>query len=107
MAALGASRARLLARFGRPVTLKRGTAEAACLGTVTRYAPDEIAGTTLRQGDAHVEILASDLTAAEYPVPPRNPDSLITAANHWTVLFANPVHDGADLIGWTLAVRGS
>lgn len=105
MGPLGAARERLTARFGRPLTLRRGAASAGCTGVLTRFAPDELVG-TLRQGDARVELLASDLAAAGFPVPPRNPDELRTAANSWTVLFANPVYEGADLIGWSLAVRG-
>ena len=101
-----AARRNLLRRFGRPLTLRRGLVAAECVGYLTRYSPDEIAGTALRQGDAKVQLFAADLAAAGFPVPPRNPDELRTANNSWTVLFANPVFEAAELIGWTLAVRG-
>lgn len=107
MGPIGAARASLVTMFGRPLTLRRGAGSpAAVTGVLTRYAPDELAGTNLRQGDARVELLASDLTAAGFPVPPRNPDELRTTANSWTVLFASPVYEGAELIGYSLAVRG-
>jgi len=88
------------------MTLRRGAGEpVALVGYLRRYGPDALVG-ALRQGDASVEIMAAPLTAAGFEAPPREPDELRTQGNSWTVLFAAPIYEGADLIGYTLTVRG-
>jgi hypothetical protein len=100
MPALGAARRRLLARQGQTVTLIRGEDAWTGKGTLTRYRADELVG-TLRQGDARVEVHAAD-----FPDAPRDPDELQADGISYTVQYANAVHDGGTLIGWSLVVRG-
>jgi len=102
----GQARARLLAMKGRPVTLRRGDVAVPLTALLTRYAPDALVG-NLRQGDARCEILAAPLADAGFDGAPRNPDEIRTANNSWTVQHAAPIYEGADLIGYSLTLRGS
>ena len=100
-----AIRQRHITQKGRQATLRRGSSTTAnVIAFFSNWAPDEIDGTVLRQGDVRIELLA-DL--GEYPVPPRNPDRIVTDVAAYTILFANPVYEGPTLIGWTLAARGA
>lgn len=111
MSGIGASRRRMLRRYGRPVTLRRQTgvnpvafAGAEVPGMVAGYGPDAITG-AVQQGDATAAVLAEDLVAEGFPVPPRSGDSLVDGRT-WKVMAAYPVYDGSDLLGWDLWIRG-
>lgn len=111
MGALREARRRALARRGRPMTLRRmvtppGTfVSATVTGFSADYAPDDLAP-PLVQGDRRLEILHADLVAAAFPWPPREPDEVFDGDESFTVIFAAPVWEGTERIGWTLAVRG-
>ena len=111
MGALREARRRALSRRGRSMTLRRlvsppGTyASAAVTGFSADYAPDDLTP-PLVQGDRRLEILHADLVAAGFPWPPREPDEVLDGGESFTVIFAAPVWEGTERIGWTLAVRG-
>jgi hypothetical protein len=106
MGPLGAGRTRHITKKGRTITLTRDNATSVTLlGFFSLWNAEQIDGTVLRQGDARIDIFA-DL--GDYPVPPRDPDLITTgdSAPAYTVIFANPVYEGEQLIGWTIAARG-
>lgn len=109
MAGFAASRRRLIARFGRPMVLSRPNdaappAPLAVTGTLSSYAPERIAPPK-RQGDAEIQLGADELAGAARPKPDLGTWVLVDGVT-WAVQGANPVYDGAALIGWALWVRG-
>ncbi len=99
---------RMLARHGRPMTLRRiagtgpGYAEATVQGHLTSYRPNEIAG-LVKQGDARVTIGPSIGPIAP---PLRAADQLVVDGRTWAVQGATPRYSGGTLVGWELHVRG-
>lgn len=99
--------ARMLARNGRPMTLRRRTGttaaftDAAVQGFMVSFNPTEVAG-LVQQGDARVTIGpdVGDLTA------PRENDVLAIDGKAWRVMGAQALYVGATLAGWKLWVRG-
>ena len=72
-------------------------------GVLRAYTPEQITQ-GMQQGDASVALLADGLDIL--PGPPRAQDALIIDGAVWTIQGVYAVHDGADLIGYTLQVRG-
>jgi len=103
MGALQEARRRALARRGRPMTLRRLVSPP---GTFVSAAVTGLSAAPLVQGDRRLEILHADLLAAGFPWPPREPDEVLDDGESFTVIFAAPVWEGGERIGWTLAVRG-
>jgi hypothetical protein len=113
MAALLASRRRLIARQGRPMTLRRQATASppafttvAVRGVLSRVTPGELKD-GLRQADSRIEILADEITAAAWPAPPKAADSVATPEGVVAVLAATPVYDGETLIGYRLFGRAA
>ncbi|WP_419900647.1 hypothetical protein [Roseomonas sp. USHLN139] len=109
MGAFADSRQRFLARRGRPGTLRRQTSATPVsyaeqtLPTIPHaFLPNELTGGVL-QGDQQAEI---GLVPAAWPGPPRADDTLLLDGQRWTVKGATAVYQGAELIGWTLWIRG-
>lgn len=112
MSALLNARRRMLAKDGRPMTLGRPNpasgsppANVTVQGFLFPYAPEKIAG-ALRQGDAQVQILDDEITAAAWPGPPTSGDWLVIDGLTWFVQGSGQIFDGAALIGYSLWVRG-
>jgi hypothetical protein len=100
---------RMLARNGRPMTLRRrvGTAlttfnSATVTGFLVSFAPQEVVG-LVQQGDARVTITPNVGTTLSAP---RENDSLLVDGKAWRVMGAQPLYAGATLTGWRLWVRG-
>ncbi len=74
----------MLALVGEPVTIRRYTGagaerprfDADALARVIDYKPDELVG-GVQQGDQKLILLADDLTARQFPVPPRRGDKAV------------------------------
>ena len=105
-------RRRLLAAKGRTMTLRRpnpasgaAPADLPVLAYLWPYAPDKVAG-AIRQGDAQVQMMDDEIAAEAWPGPPRTGDWLVVDGATWLVQGANPVYDGAVLIGHNLWIRG-
>lgn len=98
----------LLARNGRRMTLRRriGTTstftEAAALGVLRGFSPDELVGGVM-QGDARVILDAAPLAAL---APPRKGDFLVADGRTWSVQGAHARMVGDDLAAYELWVRG-
>jgi hypothetical protein len=99
----------MLARNGRPMTLRRrvGTAlatfnSAAVTGFMVSFAPQEVAG-LVQQGDARVTITPDVGTRL---AAPRENDSLVVDGKAWRVMGAQALYAGATLAGWRLWLRG-
>jgi hypothetical protein len=102
------SRRRLLAQRGRPMVLRRpGTPyiDVTVQGFKAAFSPEQITG-GVQQGDCRVQILADEITAAAWPGPPKNKDSVVVDGRTWSVQGATPLYDGATLLGFSLWVRG-
>lgn len=107
MSALAGVTARMLARVGRPMVLKRrqGTSDTFATVTVQGYlvafAPGEITG-EVRQGDARITIgpNAGALGAI------RTGDFVAVDGAEWAVLGVSPRHVGPAVAGYALWVRG-
>lgn len=104
---LAATTARMLARNGRPMTLRRRVGvtaaftDATVQGFMVAFNPTEVAG-LVQQGDARVTIGpdAGDLTA------PRENDVLSIDGKAWRVMGAQALYVGVTLAGWRLWARG-
>ncbi|MCW2243580.1 hypothetical protein [Azospirillum canadense] len=98
-----------LRRAGRPMVLKRrvGTTNTftACTicGKDREYRPTELVGGVV-QGDRRIRIAQADIEAEGWPGPPKagTTDFLDGGA----VKGVQPLHDGAELVGFVLWVRG-
>lgn len=109
MTAFADSRRRLLARLGRTMTLHRADASASDLavtGYLTTFRP-ETGNQPLQQGEAVVEIMDDEISAASWPDPDAGTFVVIDTET-WAVLpgGAHPVYSGATRIGWALHVKG-
>lgn len=100
---------RMLARNGRPMTLRRrvGTAlatfnSATVQGFLVSFAPQEVIG-LVQQGDARVTI-SPDVGATL--AAPRENDVLLVDGKAWRVMGAHALYAGTTLAGWRLWVRG-
>lgn len=102
--------ARILAslkRAGRPMSIKRriGTGstftEATVHGRDRGYQAQELTGGVI-QGDRRIRISEIELQAASWPSPPKKGDFLDGAA----VQGVQALHDGAELVGFVVWVRG-
>lgn len=103
-----------LRRAGRPMTLvhRVGTGSttftAVLPGVSTGYKPNELVGLVV-QGDRRIRVSALDLAdeaaAGRWPVgvpAPKKPDTFDGGIVHGV----GPLHDGAELVGWVVWVRG-
>jgi hypothetical protein len=104
------ARRRHLAAKGRPMTLRRQTAnnpavytDLAVIGFLRSYRPQEMQG-DVRQGDAEVALTNDELGAVG--VAPRARDLILIDGRTWAIQNATPVYDGLALAGFTLWVRG-
>jgi hypothetical protein len=92
------------------MTIRRGSTPpgpiVALQGFAHGFAPGQIAN-GVQQGDMRVEIGADEIAAAGWTAPPRNPDRVTMDARTWTVLDARPLYDGAELLGFSLWIRGA
>lgn len=107
MGAVAGTRARLLVRFGRTMTLRRqvttsSNTDATVVGFVTAFRPDQITG-DVRQGDC---VVAIGPAPAGWPGPPRARDQVVIDAKVWTVQGAAALYEGATLAGYDLHARG-
>lgn len=96
-----------LRRAGRPMVLQRriGTTstftECTVYGKDRGYQPNELVGGVI-QGDRRIRIAQADIAAANWTGSPKAKDYLDGGA----VQGVQPLHDGAELVGFVLWVRG-
>lgn len=99
---------RILARFGRPVTLRRRQAmtttftEVTANGYLRQFSPEEIAGGVMN-GDARLIIDAEPLQAM---APPVKGDFVLIDGRNWAVLGAHARMTSDNLTSYELWVRG-
>jgi hypothetical protein len=107
MGAQAQARRRQIAGKGRPMALRRiGEPDLPLIGFLRDYQPQELLG-GVQQGDVRVEILAEEIAAAGWTTPPAKPDRLVVDGRSYAIqAAARPVHEGADLIGWSIWARG-
>lgn len=112
MAGFLMSRRRLIARHGRPMTIRRQTgvnpvvfSAVEVAAAVTAFRPEQLIG-GVQQGDMRAEILNDEIADAAWPGPPRAKDSLLVDGKAWQIVGATPVFDGALCIGHALWIRG-
>lgn len=111
MSAQLAARRRLIARYGRPMVLRRQTGvnpvayqELPIAGYLTAFRPEQLSG-GVQQGDASVAILNDELAAAGWP-PPRAQNAIVIDGKTWQIVAAPPMFERAVLLGYKLWVRG-
>lgn len=96
-----------LRRAGRSMELKRRTGTGSTFITCTvsgkdrGYQPTELVGGVV-QGDRRIRIAQADVETQNWPGPPKKGDIL----DGGTVQGAQPLHDGAELVGFVVWVRG-
>jgi hypothetical protein len=100
-----------LAKYGRPMTLKRRQGTTNTFTTVTvngiaqGYKPTELVGGIV-QGDRKVTISNAEIAAASWPVPPRKNDQIDIDGVTCTVQGCETKYLGADVLAHVLWVRG-
>lgn len=110
MSAYGHSRARMIARNGVSITLRRLVNKAdpidcSTLAVMAAYSAGQVqAG--MQQGDSRAD-LANDIASTGWPLPPRPKDQVIVDGATYTVQGATPVRTPDGIIGWTLWLRGT
>lgn len=101
--ALADGRARLIARFGRPMTLAH--ADRTASASITGYAPPaDIAQT--EDGSPRVQFICQTGPLPSSYGTPRRTDKLTDGEKIYTLSDAVPVYEAATLIGWTLIAAG-
>lgn len=87
-----ASYADAIAAVGETVTLRRGTTapftDADARARVRGYEPQELIG-TITVGDREIIVLAADLEAAGWPVPPKTTDKVIVRGKQLSIKAAD------------------
>lgn len=106
------SRRRMIARYGRPWTLRRQTgvnpstfSDLAVAGYLSTYRPEQLTG-GVQMGDASVAILNDEILAAAWPGPPRSKDAMIIDGRTWQVIGARAIFERTAVIGFAIWVRG-
>lgn len=109
MTDFGASRRRLITARGRTMVLRRTATPpvpaVSFLAVERAFAPGELTG-GIQQGDSRLEILADELLAAGFPLPPKNPDRVTVDGRTYTIMGARGLYDSGALIGYSLWARG-
>lgn len=101
--ALAEGRARLIARFGRPMVLRRPNGSASV--PVQGYAPPAQVASAEDGAPLTQFICQTGPLPSAFGVPQRL-DKLIDGPKAYTLADATPVYEGAALIGWTLIAAG-
>jgi hypothetical protein len=102
---------RLIARFGRPATLRRRQAmtttftEIAVTGWLRSFSPEEITGGVMN-GDAEMTINAAPVLASAGFAPPVKGDFVAIDGKNWAVLGCNPLMVASTAVAYALHVRG-
>jgi hypothetical protein len=98
---------RQIAAHGETITLRRGATTAIALGRIVQPKPDELID-TLDQTQKVAIVLAEDLEAAGFPLPPQKGDVLTASDSDWFVEFVNNVTRkvGSTVIAYDLTVVG-
>lgn len=93
-------------RIGDPMTLRRlPSTDVACYGKISEMErPSETDQTGQRSYACR--IAAAELTAASWPVPPRNGDRVIAGGVTYSVQSAMPAKAAGQTVAWALIVRG-
>jgi hypothetical protein len=103
--------ARMLARQGRAMTLRRRVGMSSAftdiglLGRIRDVRPDELTG-GVKQGDAMVVIEAAPVLAASGFAPPRKGDFIVADGRTWAVEGCETRFVGAAVDGYELHLRG-
>ncbi|MGE0425410.1 MAG: hypothetical protein AB7O88_24330 [Reyranellaceae bacterium] len=105
----------MLALVGEPVVIRRYTGagadrprfDADAPARVVEYAPDELVG-GIQQGDRKLILLADDLIARQFPVPPRRGDKAVVRGNELNIeaVDDNSRRVAGVLIAYEIQVRG-
>lgn len=103
--------ARMLARYGRTIMLRRrvGMSSAftdiALLGRIRDVRPDELVG-GVKQGDAKVVVEAAPVLAAAGFAPPRKGDFIVAEGRTWAVEGCETRFIATGVDGYELHLRG-
>lgn len=110
-----ASHRRLIAAHGEPISIRRYTGTGTARprfdwqgrARVTAFAPEALAG-GLQQGDQKIIVLAEDLIAEQFPVPPRKHDKCVVRGRELNIeaVDDNTRRIAGVIIAYELAVRG-
>lgn len=105
----------MLALVGEPVTIRRYTGagperprfDANTTARVSDYAPDELVG-GIQQGDQKLVLLADDLVARQFQVPPHRGDKAIVRGHELNIeaVDDNTRRVAGMLIAYEIQVRG-
>ena len=102
---------RLLARYGRPMTLRRRQSmtttftEITVTGRLRAFTPEEIT-TGVMNGDAEVTITAAPVLASAGFAPPVKGDFVAIDGKNWAVQGCNPLTVASSVVAYALHVRG-
>ena len=108
---LATSTGRMLARYGRAMTLRRrvGTGstftEISVTATLRDFSPDRVVGGVM-QGDAEAVIDAAPVLDKSGFGAPRKGDLLVADGRTWAVQGAKPRAVGSTVVAYDLWVRG-
>jgi hypothetical protein len=108
---LAATTARMLARYGRAMTLRRRTGtttsftDVAVIGVLHNFSPEELAGGVM-QGDARIIIGAGPVIASAGFGQPRKGDFVVADGRTWQVQGAQARADGSTVVGYEIHGRG-
>lgn len=95
-----------LQRTGQDVSLRRvGQDDLAVRARVRDYTVSELAG-AIQQGDSHVIMSPTEMTAANWPAPPKKGDRLLVGARVCLVETVAPKHVDGEAVRYELVVRG-
>lgn len=105
---------RAVAISGEDITLRRNTLgpsgtqiplDVHCRACVRGYRPDELVA-DIKQGDSLVILSPTEMKAHQWTWPPRIQDRAIIGDKQRTVIAANPITVGDELVRIELQVRG-
>ncbi len=115
LAAARATYRRMLAQVGESVTVRRyiglGAArvptDAVVVARVIDYMPEQLVG-AVQHGDRNLIVLAEDLIASGWPVPPAKNDKIVVRGRELNVeaVDDNTRRIGGVLIAYEIRVRG-
>ena len=101
----------MIARFGRPMTLRRQTGvnpatylDLPVAGRLSAYRPEQLQG-GVQQGDASVAILNDELAAAGWSAP-RAKEAIVIDGRTWQIIGVRAAYERSMVIGFALWVRG-
>lgn len=100
-----ATAARLIAKYGQPVTLIQTTGASDCVGIEQAYKANEIDGTLVKQGDNRVILASRTAAGAALAEPKRHSHVVLADGVKWSLESVEAMRPAGQALVYILQLR--